>query len=227
MAYESKPSVSIVGCDIKRLASVLGFKSVSELQDKLTKSDVYATNGEVKVESANSKIDQMIEVGANLDQICRIFSMDVRDVKAKIVGKVNSSGQVSGRDVYKIKDIAPYLSKLPVSFNFDEYFSKMSSADLPPAVNKDFWAAKNAHLKFLREKGEVVPLKDVGSAFSAVFKGFRTSTLLIRDAVERNTTLTDPQRKIINNLIDNLLETAYDTTISSFPQVRGTIDIDQ
>jgi len=183
-----------------------------------TKTD---DTGEPKVVNAHQeRVDALCDQGANIGQLCRIFKMDRRDLVAKLAGRVDPIGKRGEREVYRIRDVAPYLVKVPMTFDFDDYFARLSSADLPPAVNKDFWAAKRAHLAFLREKGEVVPLKDVATAFSMVFKGFRTSALLFRDALERNTVLTDPQRKMLNNMIDTLLETAHGTTINALPALR-------
>lgn len=224
MTDSKEQSVRIVGGSLSKLATALGYSDTEAFVRRLERSGFAATEGRtvVKVDrtiATKEEIDGLIEVGAHIDQLCRIFSMDSRDVKAKLTGKVAPSGQRRGHDVYAIKEVAPYLAKLPMNIDWDDYFKRITSADLPAIVNKDFWAGKRGHLAFLREKKEVVPLDMVIAAFSAVFKSFRTSTLLIRDSLERQTELTDAHRKVINHQLDNLLVTTYDTTISNFPQI--------
>ncbi len=179
------------------------------------------TNSDDKKQSARlngEETDAIVFQGASLIQIAKIFGMDARDVKQKLQGtSVKPSGERRGFPVYAIKDVAPYLVSPP--YDLDEFIQKMSIADLPTILRKEYWAGMRSRQLFEKEAAELWPTSQVVDTVSSLLKTLRMSLLMSREAVERETELTDRQRAIITSLIDNSLEDLYATTTRQFAKI--------
>lgn len=158
----------------------------------------------------------LIHEGANLSQLMKIFGMDKRDIVEAITGKVEPSGKRHKAQLYKIKDVAPYLVVPP--YNLDEFIEKMITAPkLPLMVRKEFWTAMRSRQQYEIAAAELWPTQAVVETLNAVFVSVRQSMLISREVVERETELTGKQRKIITQLIDSCLERVYATITERFP----------
>lgn len=166
----------------------------------------------------NEEDNNIVHQGATMTQICEMFRMDSRDVKAKLNGQVTSIGVRRGVPVYSIKDVAPYLVSPP--YDVDEFIQRMGIADLPPLLRKEYWAGLRSRQLYEKEAAELWPTSEVIDTLSSLFKTLRMSLLLTREAVERETELTSRQRQIITRIIDNALEEAHAATISKFSQEK-------
>ncbi len=157
--------------------------------------------------------------GASLAQISTIFAMDARDVKAKLQGNVEPNGERRGHLIYQLRDVAPYLVVPP--YSMDEFIQKMTIADLPMILRKEYWAGMRSRQLFEREAAELWPTSEVVEMLSTLLKTLRLSLLMTRESVERETELTDRQRDIISTIITNALEDAYATTTRQFSAVTA------
>lgn len=157
-------------------------------------------------EETNAAIYQ----GCTINQLCEIFKMDARDLKPKIEGQVRPVGIRRNAPIYAIRDVAPYLVKPP--YDIDEFIQRMSIADLPPILRKEYWAGLRSRQLYEKEAAELWPTSDVVDIVSTLFKTIRMSLLLTRETVEREAELSPTQRQIITRLIDNTLEDAYAKT---------------
>ncbi len=164
----------------------------------------------------------IIYQGATMAQICQIFGMDARDVKPKINGHVTPCGKRKGREIYSIKEVAAYLC--PPPYDIDEFVQRMSIADLPSILRKEFWAGLRSRQLYEKEAAELWPTSEVVDMVSALFKTIRMSLLLTRETVERETELTDRQRDIVLRVIDNALEDAHAKITSQFAKTKRNAD---
>lgn len=164
----------------------------------------------------------MIYEGINLTQAVTIFGMDMRDIKMRLGNKVSPCGERRNHPVYQIREIAPYLVKPP--YAIDEFIQKMSIADLPPMLRKEYWAGLRSRQLYEKEAAELWPTSDVVDVVSTLFKTLRMSLLLTRESVERETELTERQRSIIMRIIDNALEDAHAKTVSQFTSTKPNLD---
>lgn len=162
--------------------------------------------------------EEMIYQGISLSQAVTIFGMDLRDIKARVHGVVKPCGQRRGYPVFQIRDLAPYLVKPP--YEIDEFIQKMSIADLPPMLRKEYWAGLRSRQLYEKEAAELWPTSTVIDAVSTLFKTIRMSMLLTRESVERETELTERQRAIITRIIDNALEDAHAKTVQQFAKAK-------
>jgi hypothetical protein len=156
--------------------------------------------------------------GASLSQLAGIFEMNDRDIKAKITGVVTPCGERRGHPIYKIREVAPYL--VPPPYDIDEFIQRMSIADLPTILRKEYWAGMRSRQLYEKEAAELWPTDKVVETVSTLLKTIRMSMLLAREAVERETDLTPRQRDIVTRLIDNALEDAHASTVKQFTKAK-------
>lgn len=157
--------------------------------------------------------------GASIAQLCGIFEMDQRDIKAKITGKVSPVGERRGHPIYRIKDVAPYLVAPP--YDMDEFIERMSIADLPMILRKEYWAGMRSRQLFEKEAAELWPTSAVIETVSSLLKTVRMSLLLARESAERETELTPRQRDIFIRMIDNTLEETHAATVRQFSKAKS------
>lgn len=171
----------------------------------------------------NRRVDEnteaMLYQGASMSQICTLFSMDARDVKEKIKGKVMPVGVRAGHPIYSIKEIAAYLVVPP--YDMDEFIQRMSIADLPTILRKEYWAGMRSRQLYEIAAATLWDEAEVIDTISELFKTIRLSLLLSREAVERETELTDRQRAIITRIIDNALGEAHAATTRRFAKAKA------
>ncbi len=178
------------------------------------------TNSEVPIKKrhGNQQLDEessaMLFQGISLSQATTIFKMDIRDIKAKIEGRVRPCGERRQNPIYQIRELAPYLTK--PAYDMDEFIQRMSIADLPMMLRKEYWAARRSKQLYELAAAELWKTSDVVDMVSTLFQTIRMSMLLTREAVERETELSPRQREIMTRLIDSALEEAHAKTIEKF-----------
>lgn len=163
--------------------------------------------------------EALLYSGANITQLARIFKMDLRDIKAKLNGKIKPAGKRNGFPIYAIKDAAEYLAS-PIH-DIDEFIQKMSIADLPTILRKEFWAGMRSRQLYEKEAAELWPTSDVIDTIAELLKTLRLSLLLSREGVERETELSQRQRDIIIRIIDNALEDAHRAATKRLAEVKA------
>lgn len=148
----------------------------------------------------------MIFKGATQDQLMRLFKVDHRTIKKRLVesGVKPVGKSPSNAALYSIFEIAPYLVK-PV-FDVETYIRQMNHNDLPKHLTKEFWAGLRSKQEYELKQGNLWPTETVVEEVGELMKLVKMSTLLMLDAVERQTELSDRQRNIIQQLAHGMLE---------------------
>ncbi len=181
-------------------------------------------NSEVKKRSGNQQMDEasssMIYQGVSLTQAVVIFKMDLRDIKSRIQGRVAPCGHRAQNPIYQIRDLAPFLVR--PAFDIDEFIQRMSIADLPPLLKKEYWAAQRSRQLYEIAAAELWPTGKVVDAISLLLKTIRMALLQAREAVERETELTPRQRTILAQHIDTTLEDTHDKTLGEFTKAHAS-----
>jgi len=144
-----------------------------------------------------------------------IFKMDRRTILAKVPWTdLKPSGQRNGRDLFHIRDLAPYLVK-PAG-DIEEYIKRMRPQDLPALVSKEYWNGRRAKLAFLESNGDLWRTDKVAEAMSEVIKIVRMGLLLMPDSIDRESPLSVAQRDALQKLIDQALETMRKRIVETF-----------
>lgn len=143
--------------------------------------------------------------GVNVTQLAVIFRADHRTVVRKLfegnVKPIAKRGQV---DIYSIFDAAPYLCK--PAYDVETTIKKMDYKDLPKALAKEFWAGQRSKQDYEERAGLLWRTEKVVEEVGEVFKLVKMSTLLMNDAVERQSELSERQREIIKQLSHGMLD---------------------
>lgn len=153
-----------------------------------------------KVQDAETKA--ILFEGASLSQLSRLFGRDNRTTAAKLQG-LAPIGMRAGSPIYSVKDAAPFL--VPPAYDLDEFIRRMTAADLPTMLRKEFWAGMRSKQLYEKEAGELWPTDDVRNMLAELFKTLRMTLLLTRDSVARETELTKRQSEIVVRIIDGCL----------------------
>lgn len=145
--------------------------------------------------------------GVNQDQLMRMFKMDHRTAKRKMMeahqGGVKSIGKKLTAELYAIHEIAPYFCK-PV-MDPSEYIKSMDPRELPKILTKEFWAGQRSRQEYEEKAGSLWRTEKVVEEVGDLMKLVKMSSLLMLDAVERQTELSDRQREIIRSLTHGML----------------------
>lgn len=173
-----------------------------------------------KSASAQLRLDRESQMilyqGASIGQIALLFGRDKRTVTSKIAGKVEPCGMRAGFPIYKIPDVAPYL--VPPVGNFEEAIQSMHHDDIPPLLHRNYWAGKRERLKFEEEEGRLIDVFEAAELVAKAYKNLRMTILLMPDAIERETVLTDDIRAALKKLTDGLLVAAQKNLIEAFAE---------
>lgn len=170
-----------------------------------------ATNERVKKGGsayADEETKAGIYEGLNTTQFQMLFKRDFRTVQRAFyeagVDGIKPVGKRYGADIYAVHDIAPYLVKPKI--DVEAYIRKMDPKDLPKILTKEFWAGQRSKQDYEEKAGLLWRTERVVQEMGEVFKLVKMSVLLMSDAVERQTELTDKQREIIKSLTHGMLD---------------------
>lgn len=156
---------------------------------------------------------QIIYQGATVPQLAAMFEMKSGEVLRKLAS-VAPVGQKDGKDIYRVREAASYLAKLPD--NVVAQVMRLNHMDLPPMLRKEFWTGQNARLKFEEAEGDLWPTAQVVEYVSDAFKQVRMSLLLLSDTIERDTVITDDQRERLKVMVDAAMEDIRERLVSTF-----------
>lgn len=176
---------------------------------------------------AAPKIDYEEEFfnGMTVPRLAQLFRLDRRTVTEKLRG-VRPTGERRGAPTYHVVDAAPYLVE-PI-IDIEEYLRTCGPADLPPALQAQYWNAQNGMLKYKENAGDLWRTQQVLEVLTGAFRSLTQSLRLLADRVEAQTGLTDEQRAIIEKQIsDKALNTLRKRLIDDFEIYSGVKDKEQ
>lgn len=156
--------------------------------------------------------NQMFQ-GVSISDMVVIFRLDKRTIQTRIAD-VQPCGKRRNFPIWQIRDVAPYLVR-PAG-DIEEHIRRMRPNDLPSLLSKEFWNGQRSKLRYLEETGQLWRTDKVVEALSRVMKTVRMNLLLLPDALERKTALTDKQRDEVRQAIDGTLEELRDALTSEF-----------
>lgn len=147
----------------------------------------------------------MIYAGLNVTQIASLFKMDVKTVISKLTqGEAKPCGQRNYTDIYYVHEVAPFLVK--PAYDIEAYIRRMNHNDLPKHLTKEFWAGLKSRQDYEERAGMLWRTEKIIQHVGELFKLFKMSALLMIDAVERTTELSDKQRDIVKSLTHGMLD---------------------
>ena len=170
------------------------------------KKEITPVHDEGPDEYLGSTQEQWLAIydGVSVSQLSAIFGKDDRTI-TKLIRHVKPSGKRGKNNIYPIREAARYLVEPVID---EETFIKTltRTQDLPPYLQKEFWAAQLNRQKYQIQEGELWPTDKVLSVFNEVFKRLKMTIRLFEDTIEARTELTPAQRKIVREMSDGLLD---------------------
>lgn len=149
---------------------------------------------------------EAIQEGLTVPKLALLFHMRRETVSRKLMSaKINPTGSKwKGGDRYRVHEAATALVK--PKDGIEEYIRQMSHNDLPASLTKEFWAGQRTKQQVELAAGNLWETEKVVSEVGELMKTVKMSTLLMMDAVDRQTELSDRQRAIIKSLAHGMLE---------------------
>jgi hypothetical protein len=150
-------------------------------------------------------LNRLLAGEVNTTQLAQLFEVNVATVRSKLVPVRPVRDDGRGAVVYRFRDVAPYLARLPN--DVVSQVMRLNHMDLPPMLRKEYWTGQAQMLKVRQAEGELFAVDAVITYVAELIKTFRMGVLLMADAVERETVFTTRQREALALLQDDLLET--------------------
>lgn len=146
-----------------------------------------------------------IQNGLPVSKLALLFKARAETVNRKLIQfGIKPKNKYGATALYDIVEAASALVK--PAYDIDEYIRQMSHHDLPAQLTKEFWAGQRTKQQVELAAGNLWETEKVVAEVGELMKITKMSTLLMLDAVERQTELSDRQREIIRNLTHGMLE---------------------
>lgn len=156
---------------------------------------------------------------ATMAQLAQLFETDAKTLPKRLRG-LRPAGVRNNTQTYKIRDAAARLVK--PGYSIEAYLRGMNHADLPPLLTKEYWNGQRARQIFEENAGDLWRTSQVVEAISESFKTLRMELLLIPEGIERETAVTDAQRKILRRYIDGTIDTLRSAMVDRFKDYAPT-----
>lgn len=150
---------------------------------------------------------------ASMAQIAQLFRTDPKTLPKRL-RRLKPVATRSGVRVYSIRDAAAYLVK--PGYSIEQYIRNMHFSDLPVGLQKEFWAGLKGRQSYEMQAGDLWPTAQVVEALAEAFKQARMTILLFPETVERETGVTDAQRKTLRRLTDALIDDLREALVKRF-----------
>lgn len=150
---------------------------------------------------------------ATFAQIAQLFRTDAKTLPRRL-RRLRPVATRSGVRVYSIRDAAAYLVK--PGYSIEQYLRTMHANELPVGLMKEFWAGQKSRQSFEMQAGDLWPTAEVVEALAEAFKQARMTILLFPETVERESGVTDAQRKVLRRLADGLIDDLRESLVAKF-----------
>lgn len=143
-----------------------------------------------------------MQQGVSATFLAEAFHVSPHVVRRKL-NSLKPVGERGGDPIYDLAEAAQFLVKPRV--DLAAYIKTLRPQDVPVPLQKQFWDSQNGRLKYMQEAGELWRTEAVQHLVGDLYKLIRQRVQLLSDTVERQTGLTDEQRRIITAISDNVL----------------------
>ncbi len=156
----------------------------------------------------------LLETGeATMAQLAQLFQTDAKTLPRRLRG-IRPSGQRNNTRTFNIRDAASRLVK--PGYSIEQYIMRMHPNEMPMGLHKEFWAGQKSRQEFEMRAGDLWSTAQVVEALAEAFKTARMTVLLMPETADRETGVTDSQRKILRRLSDGLIDDLRETLVDKF-----------
>lgn len=158
--------------------------------------------------------------GVSAHWLAQMFGADKNTIKKKLAkANVPIAGYRGQNPLYLLVEAAPYLIKPKV--DIVAYITSLRPNDLPPVLSDAFWSAMLKKQKWQENAGDLWRTADVLEVLGDLNLMIRSRVNLWAEDVDRAEGITDAQRKEINRLSDELLQSIHKALVE-LPSKRKT-----
>jgi hypothetical protein len=160
-----------------------------------------------------NRIDERTGV-VSINWLSAVFRMDTKAVVKRLsscppIKALPADGR-TGR-LYDLATAARYL--VTPAMDTEDFLKVLNRNDLPPALQTQFWDAMMKRQRWEKEAGQLWPSDRVIAVLSEVFQTLKFTSQLWVDSLEREVEVTGPQRKVLQKLVDSLMQEIHDTLV--------------
>lgn len=162
----------------------------------------------------NEVTSELLATGeATMSQLAQLFETDAKTLPRRLRG-LRASGTRNNTQTYKIKDAAARLVK--PGYSIEQYIMRMHPNEMPMGLHKEFWAGQKSRQDFEIKAGDLWSTAEVIEHYAEAFKTARMTIMLMTETVERETGVTDAQRKVLRRLTDGLIDDLRESLVKRF-----------
>jgi hypothetical protein len=145
--------------------------------------------------------------------------MDAATVRKRLLKAPILAMGGGGRPLYDFKTACEYVVK--PKMDIDTYLKTLNPADMPNAINKVYWEAKNIRLKYELAAGQAWATEDVLEVFGTVFMTIKERTKLWVEDLRESAKLSDETLAQLTEKVD-AYQTALHADLIAIPLKRQT-----
>lgn len=161
---------------------------------------------------------------ASMAQIAALFKTDAKTLPRRL-SRLKPVSVKSGVRHYDIRSAAAYLVK--PGYSIEQYIRRMHPNDLPVGLMKEFWAGQKSRQSYEMAAGDLWPTAQIVEAFGEAFKEARMTVMLFTETVERETGVTEDQRKVLRRLTDGLIDDLREALVKKFENYEPSAGSEQ
>lgn len=150
---------------------------------------------------------------ATMSQLGHLFRTDAKTLPRRLRG-IRPSSTKSGTNYYDIRTAASRLVK--PGYSIEQYLQRMHPNELPVGLMKEFWAGQKSRQSFEIQAGDLWQTSQVVETLAEAFKDARMTILLSPETIERETGVTDPQRRVWRRIADGLIDDLREALVKKF-----------
>lgn len=146
--------------------------------------------------------------GVSVPWLCQAFNLTRTQVEKKLTNcPVLRRAGANGK-IYELSVAAAYLVKPKMTI--EQYIASIDAKELPERLRREFWTARLQEQKWRQKAGELWSSQDVIAVFGEVFKLIKNQSQLWADTLETTAGLTDEQRLLLSDLVEDLMGKIFD-----------------
>lgn len=149
--------------------------------------------------------------GVTVNWLMQAFQMSREDVRKRVAACAPLRYDGNNRPVYDFREAASYLVKPKI--DIQTYIKQLKPKQLPNEMQTEYWSARLKQQNWEVKAGKLWRTEDVVDLFSEMFKNIKQTCQLFPDTIERESGLTEPQRKRIVELVDALQQEIYESVV--------------
>lgn len=176
-------------------------------------ADTGVRRGRPPIERNEVTSDLLATGEATMAQLAQLFETDAKTLPKRLKG-IRPSGTRKGASTYKIREAASRLVR--PGYSIEQYLQRMHPNELPVGLMKEFWAGQKSRQDFEIKAGDLWSTVEVVESLAEAFKVARMTILLMPETIERETGVTDSQKKTFRRLTDGLIADLREALIEKF-----------